>query len=57
MTNKFKKITTITKAAVIIKIFAKTDNNYPKTYKQIIIFKNKHKWFTVMKDKLQLQKT
>ena len=43
MINKFKKIITIIKAAAIIKIFAETDNNYSKMYKQAIIFKNKHK--------------
>ena len=43
MINKFKKITAVIKAAAITKIFAETDNNYPKIYKQAIIFKNKHK--------------
>ena len=43
MADKFKKIIIIIKAAATTKISAKTDNNYLKTYKQAIIFKNKHK--------------
>ena len=43
MANKFKKIIIIIKTAATTKISIKTDNNYPKTYKQAIAFKNKHK--------------
>ena len=54
--NKFKKVTTIIKTAAIIKISAKTNNDYPKMYKKAIISENKHKWLIAIKDKLQLQK-
>ena len=43
MANKFKKIAVIIKTAAIIKIFTKTNNNYPKIYKQATTFKNKYK--------------
>ena len=43
MADKFKKIVIIIKTAATTKIFAKTDNNYPKIYKQTIISKDKYK--------------
>ena len=33
MADKFRKIAAVIKTAVTIKIFAKTNNNYPKIYK------------------------
>ena len=54
MINKFKKMITVTKITVIIKVPINIYNNYLIIYKQAIILKDKLKWLTVMQDKLNL---
>ena len=56
MTDKFKKIIIITKAAVTTKIPTNIYNDCLITYKQTIISKNKPKQLAAIQDKFNSQK-
>ena len=55
MTDKFKKMAAVTKAAATTKVSADTYDDCPTTYKQAMASKDKPKWLAAMRDELNLQ--
>ena len=56
ITNKFKKITAVTKTAIIIKVSTNIYNDCSIMYKHAMVLKDKPKWLAAMQDKLNSQK-